>query len=60
MLLRQFDEGSKVSGLKVPPMVSYRERLVNAVVHPRRTPQQITGSFIRDGNCLVDISLHVA
>lgn len=53
MTMRRWDEESKVSGLHVPSMQSYRDMIFRAICRPSCSAQAITGTFRRDGNKLI-------
>jgi hypothetical protein len=46
---------TKVPGLVVPTMQSYKDLLCRVVDHPRRPASSVKSTFLRDGNCLVGL-----
>lgn len=55
MLLRRWDEESKVSGLKVPDMHSYRDMIARCIARPPCSAEAVSGTFRRHGNKLVGL-----
>lgn len=55
MQLRRWDDESKVSGLVVPDMNSYRDMIARVIARPRCAAEAVSRTFRRHGNKLVGL-----